>query len=163
MMKQYNKLFKAILIVAFAYIIYRLWKAWRQSKMMEGFAASDPRDFLYATLPAKDMTVGNGVTPRPAGATMAPLPKAIGVSTDLMPPPTPVVENDFAEFAPKNALADRNFLEADKMIGIDTIEGSLKNANYSLRADPPLKKDDSISPWMVSTFTHDSRRKKLDC
>lgn len=160
-MKNYGKLIKIVLAVAVLYIIYRVWSA-RKAAVSEGFETWDPRDYLYATLPAKDMSSGPGVTPMPSSATPSPLPKAIGLSTDLLPVAKPKLD-DFSEFAPKNALSEQNFLSAEKMIGLDTINGSLKNPNYSLRADPVIKKNDEISPWSVSTFDSDPLRKKLDC
>ncbi len=160
-MKNYGKIVKILLAVAALYIVYRIWKAYRDSKAAEEFEAFDARDYLYSTLPAKDMTTGPGVTPMPT-TTPSPLPKAIGLSTDLLPAAKPKLD-DFSEYAPKDALSEQNFLSAEKMIGLDTINGSLKNPNYSLRADPAIKKNDEISPWSVSTFTADPLRKKLDC
>lgn len=161
-MKNYGKLIKMLIAVVALYIVYRIYKAYKESRAAKEFEAWDARDYMYSTIPAKDMSNGPGVTPMPSSSTPSPLPKAIGLSTDLLPAAKPRLD-DFSEYAPKDALAEQNFLSAEKMIGIDTINGSLKNPNYSLRADPAIKKNDEISPWSVSTFTADPLRKKLDC
>jgi hypothetical protein len=156
-----GKIVKFLIFAVVAYVVYKILKGYLDSKKEE-FEAFDPSDYLYVTVPANTASGGPGLTPQPAGSTPSPSPKAFGVSTDLLPTEGPK-KDDFSEFAPKNPLAEKNFLEASKMIGLDTIGGSLKNPNMSLRADPPIAKSDDVSPWLNSTFMADPLRKKLDC
>jgi len=156
-----QKIVRIVLIIAVLCVAWNVYSGWKKGRA-EAFESWDPRDYLYETLPAGPSNSGPGITPQPSGAEPA-LPKAIGVSTDLLPTTGPVQSDDWSQFAPKDALASKNYLEAAQLIGQNTISGSLKNPNMSLRADPPIKKDDSLSPWLVSTFDADPLRKKLDC
>jgi len=158
-MKNTQMLIRIVLALAVLCVAWNIYKGWNKSR--EAFESWDPRDYLYETLPASAASAGPGLTPQPSGAEPM-VPKAIGVSTDLLPTRGPETD-DWSQFAPKDALASKNYLEASQLIGQNTISGSLKNPNYSLRADPPIKKDDALSPWLVSTFDADPMRKKLDC
>ena len=60
------------------------------------------------------------------------------------------------EFSPQD-LTDINFLDTSERIGQDTISNSLKNANYSIRPDPPIAKT-QVSPWMNSEIDADPLR-----
>lgn len=90
----------------------------------------------------------------------APTTGPMATSVDLLPKPTSG-STDFGEFAPKD-LGSQNFLDASKFIGVDTQGSSLRNANYSLRRDPPIPRSD-IGPWAQSTIEADLYRKTLDC
>jgi len=78
----------------------------------------------------------------------------------LLPKPT-ATASVYGEFAPKN-LGTQNFLDATKFVGVDTTGSSLRNANYSLRADPPVPRKD-VGIWNSSTIDADLYRKPLDC
>jgi len=159
-MKNTQSIIRIVLAIAVLCVVYNIWKGWKGGRS-EGFESWDPRDYLYETLPAGPANAGPGITPQPSG--MEPkVPQAIGVSTDLLPTTAPQMD-DWSEFAPKDALASKNYLTAAQLIGQNTIAGSLKNPNYSLRADPPIKKDDKLSPWLVSSYQADPLRKPLDC
>jgi hypothetical protein len=164
-----SKIVKIILAVGIVYILFRLIQAYRdQSTPVEAFEPWDPREVEYSTLPAKVAKgTGPGLTPQPGGVTPKPVPGWKGtppsVSTDLLPK-TEAPQEDFGEFAPSDPLAEKNFLEASRLIGADTIQSSLRNANYGLRKDPPIKKaEDGVGPWLNSTYTSDTMRKHLDC
>jgi hypothetical protein len=58
-------------------------------------------------------------------------------------------------------LKDKNFLNAGYHIGINTVSGSLRNANYQLRSDPVIPQK-VVSPWMQSTITPDLNRLPLE-
>lgn len=165
------KILKIALAVAIVFILFKLIQSYRENANAgfdETFEAWDPREIEYATLAAKaaQMEGGPGLTPQPAGLTPKPVPGWQGappsVSTDLLPKNTPEAE-DFGEFAPKQPLNEKNFLEASRLIGADTVQSSLRNANYGLRKDPPIKKVDQVGPWLNSTYTSDTMRKNLDC
>lgn len=167
-----SKVLKIGLAVAIVYILFHLIKSYRAQAAYnnaEEFEAWDSAELEYATLAAKKAqgeTTSPNLTPQPSGMTPKPVPGWKGappsVSTDLLPKENPDVD-DFGEFAPKEPLAEKNFLEASRLIGADTVQSSLRNANYGLRRDPPIKKNDAVGPWQNSTYTGDTLRKNLDC
>ena len=76
------------------------------------------------------------------------------VSSDLLPKK----KNVFQEYAPD--LKGMNLLSTNAMIGIDTVSNTLRNANYSIRSEPPNPKTD-VSPWLNSTIDPDPYRKPM--
>jgi len=162
------KVIKIALAVAIVYILFKLIKSYRGRQYVEAFEAWDPRELEYATMAAKAEATqtGPGLTPQPSGLTPKPVAGWEGappsVSTDLLPKQNPDVD-DFGQYAPKEPLAEKNFLEASRLIGADTVQSSLRNANYGLRKDPPIQKKETVGPWLNSTYTGDVLRKNLDC
>jgi hypothetical protein len=75
----------------------------------------------------------------------------------------PKEQGEYAAFAPmgQGNLAGRNFLEAGKQIGIDTVGQSLRNANYQLRSEPPNPRM-SVSVFNNSTIAPDNSRRQLE-
>ena len=75
----------------------------------------------------------------------------------------PKEKGDFAAFAPmgEGNLAGRNFLEAGKQIGVDTVGQSLRNANYQLRSEPANPRM-NVSVFNNSTIAADSTRRQLE-
>ena len=73
-------------------------------------------------------------------------------SSQLLPQPS-VDAQDFAQYAPQN-LEAQNFLTATQWIGVNTQGSSLRNANYDIRANPIIPKED-VGPWMQSTIDPD--------
>ncbi len=63
--------------------------------------------------------------------------------------------------APSQQLGGMNFLKAGHHVGINTVSSSLRNANYQLRADPGIPKQ-QVGPWNGSTIEQDLERKPLD-
>lgn len=86
-------------------------------------------------------------------------PNAQFVSSNLLPKPTSDsgVGNAGFDLAPQN-LKDINFMQ---IVGTDTVNASLKNANLQLRSDPCIKRQD-VSPWLNSTIECDPLRKPLE-
>jgi hypothetical protein len=50
-------------------------------------------------------------------------------------------------------LANQNFLTSGYHVGINSVSGSLRNANLQLRSDPPNPKL-NVGPWNTSTITN---------
>ena len=73
-------------------------------------------------------------------------------SSQLLPQPS-VDAQDFAQYAPQN-LESQNFLTATQWIGVNTQGSSLRNANYDIRSNPIIPKED-VGPWMQSTIDPD--------
>ena len=87
---------------------------------------------------------------------MAPL----AASSDLLPKAS--ADAGFAQFAPDPAaLTGQNFVDASRWVSMGTV-GTHRNANYQLRADIPIPKNNKISPWMQSTIDQDTYRKPLE-
>lgn len=91
----------------------------------------------------------------------ADLPMApLAVSSDLLPKAP--VDSGFAQFAPDpSALTGQNFVDASRWVSMGTV-GTHRNANYQLRADIPIPKNNAVSPWMQSTIEQDTYRKPLE-
>lgn len=58
-------------------------------------------------------------------------------------------------------LANQNFLTAGFHTGINSVSGSLRNANLQVRSEPPNPKI-NVSPWMTSTISGDNFRRPLE-
>lgn len=61
----------------------------------------------------------------------------------------------------KGSIAFKNFLEAGYHIGVNTVGQSLRNANQSIRSEPPNPRE-VVSPWSQSTIEYDTNRKPLE-
>lgn len=142
-------------------------------RMLRGGSESfDPMDADFvrqATVPPGQTTGAPDssrptVTLQPANtqpadvSTMAPMT----TSVDLLPKPNSSANTEFGEFAPTKALEAQNFVDATKMIGVDTVGSSLRNASYDLRRSPTIPRS-NVGPWSQSTVDADLYRKSLDC
>lgn len=84
------------------------------------------------------------------------------VATSLLPKPSVPGQNSWDISAPQGILANQNFLSATQQMGVDTVLGSLRNANYDLR-QAPVNPINVVSPWMQSTILPDLERRPLEC
>lgn len=62
--------------------------------------------------------------------------QAVALSSALLPREISS-QQDFGAFSPDDLLKNQNFLDPTKSIGINTVSGSLRNANQQVRSDPP--------------------------
>lgn len=88
-------------------------------------------------------------------------PKDTLTATDLLP------TDKFSKWNAVNPtgagdLADKNFLSAGYLTGVDTVGNSLKNQSYDLRGDAAPNPQIQIGPWQQSSFTPDLMRKKFE-
>lgn len=170
--KSVVKIALAVLVVVIIFRMMRGSKAAAASSLPpEFFNDYDPSALGYETVPPAGATpqpgqgsTGPGVTDAPqpgvpVGPAMTLAPSC--VSADLLPKPS-ASQGNFGEFAPTNPLASQNFLDASKLIGQDTVQSSLRNANYSLRKDPPITRINT-GPFLASSIEPDLMRKPLDC
>lgn len=88
-------------------------------------------------------------------------PEAQWLSSSLLPQNDPNMTNDVNLFD-SSQISNQNFLEAGWQVGRDTISNSLKNANYSLRSDPPIPKDNDFTWIQKSSIGPDTNRRPLD-
>jgi hypothetical protein len=82
-------------------------------------------------------------------------------ANDLLP-----ADSEADEWAEENPegdgmVADKNFLTAGHHIGIDSVGQTLKNANYGLRSEPSIPRED-VGPWLNSTIEADTNRRPLE-
>ncbi len=63
--------------------------------------------------------------------------------------------------AGQGSVKDQNFLQAGYHVGLNTTQGTMKNANLQLRSDPPAPKT-LVSPWLNSSYEPDLMRKPLE-
>jgi len=81
--------------------------------------------------------------------------------------PSDLLPNDpnsaFAMSQPtgQGELANINLLKAGQLSGIDTVGGTLRNANLQLRSEPPNPRS-QVSPWLNSTIEPDLMRVPLE-
>ena len=59
-------------------------------------------------------------------------------------------------------IGTQNFLTAGYHVGISTISGSLRNANLSIRSEPPNPIIPNLTPFMNSTIVGDTMRKPFE-
>lgn len=151
---------KILLIVAAVAVLYKASGAGQNFVSAMYTATPGPRmgtSLADATgLPLSDAVSGmplpNGCQPPTA------------VDTDLLPKPCQTGDANYGEFAPNPAaLANATFLDPTKFIGMDTIQGSLRNSSYDIRGNPPVRKcKDSWGPVYQSVIEPDPHRKCLD-
>jgi hypothetical protein len=114
-----------------------------------GVAASSPNDSTY-------MPVSGVKTTAPASACTAP---SMIDPTELLPKDN---NSEWANVNPaSNDLKNINMLNADQMIGINTVGSSLRNANYQIRSEPTNPRV-NVGPWMASTIEADTFRRPLE-
>lgn len=152
------KIALAILIVV---VLFRMFSA---PKAPETFEAMDTDFIPQATVvPEPRSPKASDIPAVSQNASMAPTLAPLATSADLLPKPSADSKNsEFGEFAPSSALAAQNFIDASKLIGVDTQGSSLRNANRQLRRDPPIPRTNT-GPWLSSTIESDLTRKALDC
>ena len=59
-------------------------------------------------------------------------------------------------------LADKNFLSAGYLQGLDTVGNSLRNQSYDIRGNPEPNPMVQVSPWGQSSIQPDVMRKKFE-
>lgn len=98
-------------------------------------------------------------TEAPGGSATC-FPKDRLTSADLLPSGA---NTKWSQSSPNvgGSIGDGNLLNSGFMAGISTISGSMRNANLSIRSDPPITKFD-VGPWQNSTITPDLQRKHFE-
>lgn len=93
------------------------------------------------------------------GAAGCEMKAGTGLASSLLPREV-ASQEEFGEFAPEEILAGQNFLEPRSQIGIpETTGGALRNANHSIRAEPPNPKQ--AFTWNNSTISADTMQRPL--
>lgn len=82
-----------------------------------------------------------------------------GLASSLLPREVAKTQN-FGEFSADDILKGQSFLDPRSQIGFpETIGGNLRNANQSIRAEPPNPKQ--VFVWQNSTIVPDIMQRKL--
>lgn len=152
-----KNIIKVIVAVLIVVILFRMLSG---PKAVEKFDNFDPDFVSQASVPpGTDRPISTGSpTPPDVNTTMPPMT----TSVDLLPKPSQSANSEFGEFAPTKALEAQNFIDASKVIGVDTVGSSLRNASYDLRRAPVIPRSNA-GPWSQSTIDSDLYRKSLDC
>lgn len=97
--------------------------------------------------------------PEPTAADSCEMRAGTGLASSLLPREV-ASQEEFGEFAPEDILAGQSFLEPRGQIGIpETTGGALRNANQSIRAEPPNPKE--AFTWNNSTIAPDTMQRAL--
>lgn len=142
---------KVVVALVAAYVIFKIVLSnaceERQHDRFEG----DEDAFMAPGMAPMSMGDVDFAAPRSAPPT---------VSVDLLPHTSgPAGPGDFGEFAP-NVLEGQNFLDPQAFIGLNTVSGSLRNPNLSIRNEP-ANPNDPVGIWNVSTIQPDPYRTGL--
>lgn len=88
-------------------------------------------------------------------------PKDKLTANDLLP--KDAANSKWAQVNPagQGDLKDKNFLNAGFHVGINTVGTSLRNANRSIRSEPPNPQV-KVSPWNQTTIEADLNRRPLE-
>lgn len=88
-------------------------------------------------------------------------PKDRLTADDLLP--KDAANSRWAQLNPagQGDVKDQNFLQAGHHVGLNTTQGSMKNANMQFRSEPSNPKQ-AVSPWLNSTYEPDLSRRPLE-
>ena len=164
----FNKFFarKELVIIVIAVLIIMALLSYSGSKTfsldgLEDGSYSAQTDAL-AKQPSVRETSAQNVVPAPEGIVTAQgyQLKPVNNPSELLPKDS---NSEWAQLNPSvmNAGATPDLLQAGYHIGLDTIGQTLRNANYQLRSDPVIQKQD-IGPWSQSTIEPELGRVPLE-
>ncbi len=88
-------------------------------------------------------------------------PKDKLTAEDLLPKDSANSKWSQVNPAGQGSVKDQNFLQAGYHVGLNTTQGTMKNANLQLRSDPVAPKM-LVSPWLNSSYEPDMMRKPLE-
>lgn len=176
-----NALIALIALAALAYIVYAYSKSRVDASAREGYGTHDGA----AGYDAGSMGVANGgdgapVPSDPASGVhrsvdypSAPgahdggdmpsdcFPKDRLVAEDLLP--KDAANEKWARVNPagQGDVDDKNYLNAGYHHGVNTVAGTLRNANLQLRSEPPNPRA-QVTPWNQSTIEPDLNRRPFE-
>lgn len=157
-----------LLVICFVLIAYSSYKGTVLDRMTDG-ASPFPSQMANPTniLPSG---TANTVSAPTAGATLSAgstvQPTASGYTAQNVATPSDLLPKDQnSQWATLNPVGGNvaipDLLQAGYHIGLDTIGQTLKNANYQLRSDPIIEKQNT-GPWLQSTIEPDYARIPLE-
>ena len=104
----------------------------------------------------------NGLQTVTGGVNANLMKQQINNPMDLLPKDN-AMDNNWSAVNQRGAgeLSNINLLKAGYHAGIDTVGGTLRNANLQVRSEPPNPKT-QVSPWLNSTIEPDLMRTPLE-
>ena len=114
----------------------------------------------YSSFTSDGEMVGDGPSPSPMRRPVNCAAQAgTGLASALLPREVSQDE-DWGQFAPADVLKGQSFMDPRAKIGVpETAGGSLRNANQSIRAEPPNVKE--VFVWNNSTIMPDLMQRPL--
>ena len=102
----------------------------------------------------------SGINTVTSGVPQSCMNQQLSNPSDLLPSDP---NSHFANANPSGSgeLQNVNLLKAGQLSGIDTVGGTLRNANLQLRSEPPNPRA-QVSPWLNSTIEPDLMRVPLE-
>ena len=180
--KDIGKLFKAkniVILLGIVIIGFALYHYCKEKNLtQQGFAAAPPLgtslNEMSTLVKASQSAGGNNTVPLGYPSSEPDDAAKInditgGGQIPTVPPPNCSQEPTLnpSELLPKNNAnewgssspgnAPMNFLDSGYLAGINTVSGSLRNANLQLRSEPP-NPTSLVSPWLNSTIEPDLMR-----
>lgn len=133
-----------VMVVALAVLVYLLFNMKSTTSTYRSFSADGE-------------VVGPSPSPyRPVNCAAQ---AGTGLASALLPREVSQDE-DWGQFAPADVLRGQSFMDPRAQIGVpETAGGSLRNANQSIRAEPPNKKE--VFVWNNSTIMPDLMQRPL--
>jgi len=118
-----------------------------------GFGSSSGYELQEIEDAPKEEAANNNVIPR------CEMKAGTGLASSLLPREV-ATQEEFGKFAPEEVLQGQNFLDPRNQIGFpETIGGTLRNSNQSIRAEPPNPK--TVYTWNNSTIVPDLMQRKI--
>jgi hypothetical protein len=141
----------AILILCFAIYNY----SQNKSLIKTGYAPvnTQPEQIIQRT--------GQSIVPPTVPSNNGPVSQPTNSPNDLLPS-TNNNNSEFNNFLPTKGLENVGLLSATHRNGINTIGGTLRNANLQIRSEPPNPRNNTNCPWNQSTIEPDTTRKSLE-
>ena len=150
-----------LLVICFVLITYSSYKGTVLDRMTNGSSTFAATTNPATILPTGIATANSAVQPATSNSNVASGYTAQNVATpsDLLP------KDQNSQWATLNPVGGNvaipDLLQAGYHIGLDTIGQTLKNANYQLRSDPIIEKQ-NLGPWLQSTIEPDYARIPLE-
>lgn len=174
-----SALIVAVALASLIYIVYAYTKTRTQPETKEGMYEDGGYDAGSmgiasgtggAAIPIDPASTGYRTVdypttePRTGDAAVAPtdcFPKDRLVASDLLP--KDAANEKWARVNPagQGDVDDKNFLTAGHHAGLNTVAGTLRNANLQLRSEPPNPRA-RVSVWNQSTIEPDLNRRPFE-
>lgn len=171
-----NALIAIVALAALAYIVFAYSKSRQSAESMEGY---DATGFDAGSMGVVEENQGTPIPVDPAATAQRSVdyPSAPGLDSATLPtdcfPKDRLVASDLL---PKDAanekwarvnpagqgdVDDKNYLNAGYHYGINTVAGTLRNANLQIRSEPPNPRA-QVTPWNQSTIEPDLNRRPFE-
>lgn len=170
-----NALIALVALAALAYIVFAYSKARATPDTREDYNTG----FDAGSMGAAAGQGGDPIPIDPAAATertvdypAAPSVDAVNMPNDCFPKdrlvasdllPKDAANEKWARVNPagQGDVDDKNYLNAGYHVGINTVAGTLRNANLQIRSEPPNPRA-QVTPWNQSTIEPDLNRRPFE-